>query len=122
MLSFRDAPLGAGPESILTMVVMDSLMCNCTSKLATSSRPGMTWRGKLSASASFRLALRAAEHPLQVVEAFGNPRPVAGERALCAIAGLDARPRVVGRRRLLLERVRHRHRDPCRLALQRDLL
>src|SRR3984893_3865413 len=32
--SFRDAPLGAGPESILTIVVMDSLMCNCTSKLA----------------------------------------------------------------------------------------
>jgi hypothetical protein len=24
LLSFRDAPLGAGPESILTMVVMDS--------------------------------------------------------------------------------------------------
>jgi hypothetical protein len=33
--SFRDAPLGAGPESILTMVVMDS-------GLAASSRPGMT--------------------------------------------------------------------------------
>jgi hypothetical protein len=32
--SFRDAPLGAGPESILPIVVMDSLMCNCTSKLA----------------------------------------------------------------------------------------
>src|SRR3954454_1900203 len=31
--SFRDAPPGAGPESILTMVLMDSLMCNCTSKL-----------------------------------------------------------------------------------------
>src|SRR5260370_25567149 len=34
-LSFRDAPLGAGPESIVTMVVMDS-------GLATASRPGMT--------------------------------------------------------------------------------
>src|SRR5260370_36648495 len=33
--SFRDAPLGAGPESILTMVDMDS-------GLATISRPGMT--------------------------------------------------------------------------------
>src|SRR5664279_1804591 len=32
--SFRDAPLGAGPESILIIVVMDSPMCNCTSKLA----------------------------------------------------------------------------------------
>jgi hypothetical protein len=29
--SFRDAPLGAGPESITTIVIMDSLMCNCTS-------------------------------------------------------------------------------------------
>src|SRR5260221_8286775 len=26
-----DAPLGAGPESILTIVVVDSQMCNCTS-------------------------------------------------------------------------------------------
>jgi hypothetical protein len=33
--SFRDALLGAGPESILTMVVMDS-------GLAASRRPGMT--------------------------------------------------------------------------------
>src|SRR5205085_10034624 len=33
--SFRDAPLGADPESILWVVVMDS-------GLATSSRPGMT--------------------------------------------------------------------------------
>jgi hypothetical protein len=30
------------PESILPIVVMDSLMCNCTSKLAPSARPGMT--------------------------------------------------------------------------------
>jgi hypothetical protein len=37
-LSFRDAPLGAGPESILTIVVMDSLMCNCTSQLARFAR------------------------------------------------------------------------------------
>ena len=35
--SFRDAPLGAGPESILTIVVMDS-------GLAASRRPGMTRR------------------------------------------------------------------------------
>jgi hypothetical protein len=34
-LHIVDAPLGAGPESILTIVVMDS-------GLATSSRPGMT--------------------------------------------------------------------------------
>jgi hypothetical protein len=34
-LSFRDAPLGASPESILTIVVMDS-------GLAASPRPGMT--------------------------------------------------------------------------------
>jgi hypothetical protein len=40
--SFRGAPLGASPESILPIVVMDSLMCNCTSKLAASRRPGMT--------------------------------------------------------------------------------
>src|ERR1700738_2086256 len=33
--SFRDAPLGAGPESILTMVAMDS-------GLVASRRPGMT--------------------------------------------------------------------------------
>jgi hypothetical protein len=33
--SFRDAPLGAGPESIDSMVVMDS-------GLAASRRPGMT--------------------------------------------------------------------------------
>jgi len=33
--SFRDAPLGAGPESILTIVVMDS-------GLVASLRPGMT--------------------------------------------------------------------------------
>jgi hypothetical protein len=33
--SFRDAPLGAGPESILTIVVMDS-------GLAALRRPGMT--------------------------------------------------------------------------------
>jgi hypothetical protein len=33
--SFRDAPLGAGPESILPMVVMDS-------GLAAARRPGMT--------------------------------------------------------------------------------
>jgi hypothetical protein len=33
--SFRDAPLGAGPESILTMVVMDS-------GLIASRCPGMT--------------------------------------------------------------------------------
>jgi hypothetical protein len=33
--SFRDAPLGAGPESILTIVVMDS-------GLFASLRPGMT--------------------------------------------------------------------------------
>ena len=33
--SFRDAPLGADPESILTMVVMDS-------GLAAARRPGMT--------------------------------------------------------------------------------
>src|SRR5260370_32379403 len=30
------------PESILPIVVMDPLMCNCTSQLATLSRPGMT--------------------------------------------------------------------------------
>ena len=34
-LSFRDAPLGAGPESIRTIVVMDS-------GLVASLRPGMT--------------------------------------------------------------------------------
>jgi hypothetical protein len=33
-LRIVDAPLGAGPESIRIIVVMDSLMCNCTSKLA----------------------------------------------------------------------------------------
>ena len=33
--SFRDAPLGAGPESILTIVVMDS-------GLDATHRPGMT--------------------------------------------------------------------------------
>jgi hypothetical protein len=33
-LHIVDAPLGAGPESILIIVVMDSLMCNCTSWLA----------------------------------------------------------------------------------------
>ena len=33
--SFRDAPEGAGPESILTMAVMDS-------GLAAARRPGMT--------------------------------------------------------------------------------
>jgi hypothetical protein len=33
--SFRDAPLGASPESIRTIVVMDSAR-------ATLSRPGMT--------------------------------------------------------------------------------
>jgi hypothetical protein len=33
--SFRDAPFGAGPESILTMVVMDS-------GLDAAHRPGMT--------------------------------------------------------------------------------
>src|SRR5260370_23300022 len=42
--SFRDAPLGAGPESILPIVVMDSLICNFISKLASSTRPGMTLR------------------------------------------------------------------------------
>jgi hypothetical protein len=32
-LHIVDAPLGAGPESIIMIVSMDSLMCNCTSKL-----------------------------------------------------------------------------------------
>jgi len=44
-LSFRDAPKGAGPESITTIVSMDSLMCNCTSKLARSLSSGRGWRG-----------------------------------------------------------------------------
>src|ERR1700675_955140 len=37
--SFRDAPLGAGPESITTIGSMDSLMCNCTSKLVLRTPP-----------------------------------------------------------------------------------
>jgi hypothetical protein len=32
--SFQDAPQGADPESITTIVNMDSLMRNCASKLA----------------------------------------------------------------------------------------
>jgi hypothetical protein len=43
--SFRDAPRWAqAPQSILPIAVMDSLMCNRTSEIATSSRPGMTGR------------------------------------------------------------------------------
>ena len=45
-LHIGDAPLGAGPESILPMVVMDS-------GLATSSRPGMT--EKETCGATYRL-------------------------------------------------------------------
>jgi len=36
--SFRDAR-SAGPESITTIVSMDSQMCNCTSKLAPRGAP-----------------------------------------------------------------------------------
>src|SRR4051812_34813388 len=42
LTSFRDAPLGAGPESITTIGSMDSPMCNCTSEFDAARRPGMT--------------------------------------------------------------------------------
>jgi hypothetical protein len=42
--SFRDAPLGAGPESIFTIVVMDS-------GLDAAHRPGMTKEVKLGTDA-----------------------------------------------------------------------
>jgi hypothetical protein len=47
ILSFRDTPLGVGPESVLTMVVMDS-------GLARRARPGMTSEGD---GTSLRLTL-----------------------------------------------------------------
>ena len=47
--SFRDAPVGAGPESILPIVVMNSLMCNCTSKRARSRSSGRALRGPVGA-------------------------------------------------------------------------
>src|SRR5882757_1135395 len=57
--SFRDAPPGAGPESITTIGSMDS-------GLATLSRPGMT-SGEIEAyasstSPSSSIRLRQAEH------------------------------------------------------------
>ena len=45
--------LGAGPESITTIMSMDSLMCNGTSKLAASPRPGMTVKGGNDAPTHF---------------------------------------------------------------------
>ena len=48
-LHIVDAPLGAGPESILIIVVMDSPMCNCTSKLARSLSSGRALRGPVGA-------------------------------------------------------------------------
>jgi hypothetical protein len=53
MLSFRDAPLGAGPESILTIVVMDSQMRNCASWLALCApRNDEAYRDTCAATAS----------------------------------------------------------------------
>src|SRR6266436_2494493 len=56
--SFRDAPLGAGPESILPVVVMDS-------GLATSSRPGMTV--PLPPHPLRRTLLRECLRPLNII-------------------------------------------------------
>jgi hypothetical protein len=36
--AFRDAPQDTDSEFILTLVDMDSLMCNCTSKFACFAR------------------------------------------------------------------------------------
>src|ERR1700737_4290842 len=61
--SFRDAPLGAGPESILSMVVMDS-------GLVAARRPGMTARWE---------ALR----PLQIIIRTFSERYAAKHAAHC---------------------------------------
>src|SRR5258707_8484940 len=41
--SFRDAPLGAGPESMITIVAMDSVL------VSLRSRPGTTGVGRTAA-------------------------------------------------------------------------
>ncbi len=81
--SFRDAPEGAGPESILTMAVMDS-------GLAAARRPGMTTEFEAHLripAARFRVRVLQELRP-QKVEGAGNagrwPHPQA-----CVLKGVE---------------------------------
>src|SRR3954451_7082280 len=93
---------GAGPESILTIVVMDSLICNCTSKLAALRRPGMTRPdlrrtcqkqhvGQITRScpAPFAKIFRFPIYPNQFYDR-RRPIPKEGRIAIVTDAGLDA--------------------------------
>src|SRR5579862_2749484 len=77
-MSFRDAPIGAGPESILPIVVMDS---------GLASRPGMT------SLVNRRLADRRAETAFEEIEiaAFIGLFDVPGEHPAIAALKTDFR-------------------------------
>ena len=83
--SFRDAPLGAGPESILPVVVMDS-------GLARSLSSGRALRGPVGAPRNYQLLCATASSPRQIpsrrrpATARGKNRPHPWRRGAAADA------------------------------------
>jgi error-prone DNA polymerase len=97
--SFRDAPLGAGPESITpvpgfsettslqnaTTGAMDSLMCNCTSKLAPYGTP----RNDGANDWTERIVAARTRRPFTSLEDFARETALP-KRALIQLADADA--------------------------------
>jgi error-prone DNA polymerase len=97
--SFRDAPLGAGPESITpvpgfsettslqnaTTGAMDSLMCNCTSKLAPYGAP----RNDGANDWAERIVAARTRRPFTSLEDFARETALP-KRALIQLADADA--------------------------------
>ena len=83
--SFRDAPLGAGPESITTTGSMDSLMRNCASKLAPSGAP----RNDGADDWAYRIVAARARRPFTSLEDFALETALP-KRALIQLADADA--------------------------------
>jgi error-prone DNA polymerase len=81
--SFRDAPLGAGPESITTIGSMDSLMCNCTSQLTlrVPRNDEVDWADRIIAARKRR--------PFTSLEDFARDTALP-KRALILLADADA--------------------------------
>jgi error-prone DNA polymerase len=97
--SFRDAPLGAGPESITpvpgfsettslqntTTGAMDSLMCNCTSKLAPYGAP----RNDGANDWAERIVAARTRRPFTSLEDFARETALP-KRTLIQLADADA--------------------------------
>jgi len=85
--SFRDAPSGAGPESITTIGSMDSQMCDCISELAPGGAP---WNDNVEIDDwASRIVAARKRRPFTSLEDFARDTGLP-KRALILLADADA--------------------------------